>query len=41
MIRALAVLLAALVCVPALAHKPSDAYLTLERSGAAVSMARL
>ena len=37
MIRALAVLLAALACVPALAHKPSDAYLTLERSGDAVS----
>jgi hypothetical protein len=31
------VLALALVCMPALAHKPSDAYLTLERDGAQLS----
>jgi len=36
-IRALAVLVVALLSAPALAHKPSDAYLTLERSGDALS----
>ena len=34
--RFLALLLAALCTVPALAHKPSDAYLTLERDGGAL-----
>src|SRR6266550_1929999 len=37
MIRLVVTLLCALLCAPALAHKPSDAYLTLERSGDAVS----
>lgn len=36
MIR-LVVLLIALVAAPAFAHKPSDAYLTLERDGVALS----
>jgi hypothetical protein len=36
-IRALAVLVVALLSAPALAHKPSDAYLTLERNGDALS----
>src|SRR5438093_3727592 len=36
MIR-LVVLLVALVAAPAFAHKPSDAYLTLERDGVALS----
>jgi hypothetical protein len=37
MIRALAVLVALLLCGGAVAHKPSDAYLTIERDGAALS----
>ncbi len=37
MIRALAILLGTLLSAPVLAHKPSDAYLTLERSGDAIS----
>jgi hypothetical protein len=36
-IRALAILLVTLLSAPVLAHKPSDAYLTLERSGDAIS----
>ena len=36
--RALALLLLALVCALAQAHKPSDAYLTLERDGDALSV---
>ncbi|HEY3180534.1 MAG TPA: HupE/UreJ family protein [Casimicrobiaceae bacterium] len=35
--RLLAALVLSLLCAPALAHKPSDAYLTLERDGAALS----
>jgi len=37
MIRALIVLLLALATAPAFAHKPSDAYLTLERDGVALT----
>jgi uncharacterized membrane protein len=36
MTRALVVVMAALLAAPVLAHKPSDAYLTLERNGAAI-----
>ena len=35
--RVAAVLLLALACAPALAHKPSDAYLTIERDGATLT----
>ena len=37
MIRGLVVVIVALLSAPAFAHKPSDAYLTLERNGDAIA----